>query len=197
MMSTSRNRAAPRAFSGTVAAGGFAAGPIFADAPEPARTPAPGEADAVRERVRLDAAIAEATLALSDLLDRLEDDEAAEGMVEFQVAMLDDEALVEPAYRAIEEGLEAAAAWRQAMGLALADYETAEDPYFRARASDLADMRERVLRGLEGGGSSRIPAGAIFVGRDLPPSRFLETDWRPPRAPASTAPPCSTARRAP
>jgi len=182
MMSTHRNRAAPRAFSGTVAAGGFAAGPIFADAANAAEAaraqePAAGGADAGRERARLDAAIAEATLALSDLLDRL-DDEAAAGMVEFQVAMLEDEALVEPAYRAIEDGLDAAAAWRRAMDLALADYESAEDPYFRARASDLADMRDRVCRGLEGAGAGAIPTGAIYVGRDLPPSRFLETDWQ-------------------
>ena len=50
---------------------------------------------------------------MSDLLDRLEDDEAAAGMVEFQIAMLEDEALSEPAYQAIEDGLDATAAWRQ------------------------------------------------------------------------------------
>ncbi|MDX1575740.1 MAG: phosphoenolpyruvate--protein phosphotransferase, partial [Kiloniellales bacterium] len=146
--------------------------------PEADLSPGPTDTDPSRERVRLDAAIAEASLALTDLLDGLGNDEEAAGMVEFQLAMLEDDALVDPAYRAIETGSDAVSAWRQAMDQALADYETADDSYFRARASDLADMRDRVGRGLEGLDPGKIPEGVVFVGRDLPPSRFLETDWQ-------------------
>ena len=60
----------------------------------------------------------------------------------------------------------------------IADYETAEDEHFRARASDLRDIRDRVLGALSGAAAdSRLPPGAILVGEDLTPSRFLATDW--------------------
>ena len=41
----------------------------------------------------------------------------------------------------------------------IADYEAAEDDYFRARASDLADLRDRVLAALAGDSDAAIAAG--------------------------------------
>jgi phosphoenolpyruvate-protein kinase (PTS system EI component) len=38
------------------------------------------------------------------------------------------------------------AAWRDAMEALIREYHEAEELYFRARASDLRDMRDRVLR---------------------------------------------------
>jgi phosphoenolpyruvate-protein phosphotransferase (PTS system enzyme I) len=180
MMSAKPDNRTARVLSGSAAAGGFAAGPIYHEGarPQGAWSPVGGQGDSGRERVRLDAAIAEATLALSELLNRLGGDTEAAGIVEFQVAMLEDEALTGAAYRAIEDGQDAVSAWLAAMDRALGDYETAEDPYFRARAADLADIRDRVSRGLEDGSAGKIPEGAIFVGEDLPPSRFLEVDWQ-------------------
>lgn len=180
MMSAKRASGASRVVAGLTAAGGYADGPIHRDgAPATGATPpAPGPGDPARERARLETAIAAAGAALCALLARLGADEEAAGIVEFQVAMLEDEALSAPAYRAIEAGAEAAAAWRAAMDRALADYETAEDSYFRARAADLADLRERVCRALAGADTGSIPPGAVFLGEDLPPSRFLETDWQ-------------------
>jgi phosphotransferase system enzyme I (PtsI) len=53
-------------------------------------------------------------------------------------------------------------------------YEAAEDEYFRARAADLRDLRDRVLRALAGGETeAALPPGAILLDADLPPSRFL------------------------
>jgi phosphotransferase system enzyme I (PtsI) len=60
----------------------------------------------------------------------------------------------------------------------LAQFIDADDPYFRARSADLEDMRERVLRCIDGAAQRQIPPGAIVVARDLVPSRFLETDWQ-------------------
>jgi len=179
MPPTTSNRVGSRTWPGTVAAGGFAAGRIYAEADRPgsATAPAHSKTNPSRERASLDSAISQASVALTKLLERFDDEEAS-GIVEFQLAMLGDDALVEPAYQAIENGTDASLAWSKAMEQAMAEYETADDPYFRARASDLADMRDRVLRGLEGIGAGEIPAGAIFVGQDLPPSRFLETDWQ-------------------
>ena len=74
----------------------------------------------------------------------------------------------------------AAAAWRHCARRARSpDYEAAEDDYFRARASDLRDLQERVLAAL-GGARRRAPTcppGAIVLDRDLTPSRFLALDW--------------------
>jgi phosphotransferase system enzyme I (PtsI) len=54
----------------------------------------------------------------------------------------------------------------------------ASDAYFRGRAADLRDLRDRVLRQLTGEVEEVLPAGAIIAAEDIPPSRFLSTDWR-------------------
>jgi phosphotransferase system enzyme I (PtsI) len=59
----------------------------------------------------------------------------------------------------------------------IGEYESSEDAYFRGRASDIRDIRDRVLRHLAGATAQRLPAGAIVVADDLTPSRFLEADW--------------------
>jgi phosphotransferase system enzyme I (PtsI) len=61
----------------------------------------------------------------------------------------------------------------------IADYNSASDEYLQARSSDLADLRDRVLRILRGGQrpAPKIPGGAVICADDLPPSRFLEIDW--------------------
>ncbi len=52
------------------------------------------------------------------------------------------------------------------------------DEHFRARASDLRDIRDRVLGALSSVASEQsLPAGAIVLAEDLTPSRFLATDW--------------------
>ena len=70
------------------------------------------------------------------------------------------------------------AAWSAAIDPEIASYDQAEDPYFRARASDLRDLRDRVLRHLAGEADQTLPAGVIVAADDIPPSMFLATDWR-------------------
>ncbi len=67
----------------------------------------------------------------------------------------------------------------------IADYEAADDEYFRARASDLRDLRDRVLGASPDrrGGAPRAP-GAILAGEDIAPSR-LSRDGLERRAAAS------------
>jgi phosphotransferase system enzyme I (PtsI) len=99
-------------------------------------------------------------------------------IMEFQVALLDDDALSEEARAAIARGTAADAAWSDAMAVEIAAYDSAEDEYFRARAADLADIRDRVLRRLSGAPPMPVVApGAVIVARDLPPSVFLAIDW--------------------
>ena len=108
-------------------------------------------------------------------------DEAGAEILEFQLALIEDPELTEPAHEAINSGLSAAQAWTQALDDQIAGYEAAEDDYFRARALDLADLRDRVLRSLAGETDSGPATGdtpdPIYLGKDLTPSRFLELDW--------------------
>jgi phosphoenolpyruvate-protein phosphotransferase (PTS system enzyme I) len=100
-------------------------------------------------------------------------------ILEFQVALLEDDDLLDPIFAAIVEGAPAHTAWSSALDAQIADYDAAADEYLQARSSDLADLRDRVLRILRGaeGEAPRIPGGAVVCADDLPPSQFLEIDW--------------------
>ena len=105
-------------------------------------------------------------------------DEDARDILEFQIAMLGDDALSEAAFAVIADGGDAAGAWQAALDTQVDDYANAEDEYFRARSADLADLRDRVLRILSGARQQSVPAGTVLVALDLPPSRFLGIDWQ-------------------
>ena len=100
-------------------------------------------------------------------------------ILEFQVALLEDDDFLDPIFAAIVEGAPAHTAWSSALEGQIADYNAAADEYLQARSSDLADLRDRVLRTLRGGEGEapKIPGGAVVCADDLPPSQFLEIDW--------------------
>ena len=159
---------------GKPASTGYAVGPVEVLSHAIAAVRLAGDRKA--EANALSSAIAVAIEELSRLAARAEGGGA--DIVAFQIAMLEDETLAEPAFADIETGLGADHAWRSALDRQIADYESAADPYFRARASDLSDIRDRVLATLNGAQiEMRAPEGAILVAEDLTPSRFLSTDW--------------------
>lgn len=120
-------------------------------------------------------AITAAAEDLTALMARI--DEQAQDIVGFQIAMLEDDALTAPALMAIDAGAAASEAWSAVMDGEIAGYELAEDEYFRARAADLRDIRDRVLRHLTGGTVPQDRRGAVLAGDDVAPTDFLETDW--------------------
>ncbi|TIW63560.1 MAG: phosphoenolpyruvate--protein phosphotransferase, partial [Mesorhizobium sp.] len=65
-------------------------------------------------------------------------------------------------------------AWRAALDAEIAGYDASDQDYFRARAADLRDIRDQVLRALSEDGEPTAPLGAIFHGEDVAPTRFLE-----------------------
>jgi phosphotransferase system enzyme I (PtsI) len=162
-------------FKGKSASGGFAHGPLVRLGEMRRGSRKPG-ANVDEERA-LRAALA-ATGGQIAALASAAGDEAAK-ILELQLALLDDESLLEPIFAAIAAGAAADAAWSQAFADQIADYRAAPDEYQRARAADLADLRDRVLSALNGeaGAPSDVPAGAVVCAEDLPPSRFLEIDW--------------------
>src|SRR6516162_8554622 len=114
---------------------------------------------------------------LAELADKVPDDDA-EAILAFQIALLEDENLVAPAVAMIADGEAAYRAWCAAIDPEIATYEQADAPYFRARATDLRDLRDRVLRRLSGEADQAVPGGVIVAAEDMPPSAFLATDWR-------------------
>ena len=160
--------------TGRVASSGFAAGPLALLLNSNSRNRSVGNPAA--ESRALHRAIAAALSELSDLAANAEGDGAQ--ILTFQIAMLEDDTLAEPAFTMIAAGASAHEGWRKALDDEIAGYEEADDEHFKARASDLKDISDRVLAGLFGATAEPgPPAGAIIVGEDMTPSRFLATDW--------------------
>jgi phosphotransferase system enzyme I (PtsI) len=102
--------------------------------------------------------------------------EAAD-MLEFQLAMLADDALSGPAFEAIKARVTADKAWADALAEQIEGYDATDDEYFRARAADLKDIRQQVLDALTSARDRTAPPGAILFGEDIAPTFFLATDW--------------------
>ncbi len=136
------------------------------------RAPASGPNDPRHLRSAIDAACAELTAVMQRGCDP-----DAKALLAFQVAMLQDPVVTEPAFTAIAARVPPEQAWLDAIELQIRQYESADDLYIRARASDLRDMRDRVSRILTGATITTVPAGSIVLATDLPPSRFLEMSW--------------------
>ena len=163
----------PLELKGISASPGYARGPVF-DLDRPiASARDVGTPD--DEKAALTEALAVASAQLAGLIGEAEG-EAAE-MLEFQLAMIEDEALTGPAFAGVVGGAPADEAWSAALDAEIAGYEASEEDYFRARSADLRDIRDRVLRVLASDGDAEVPAGAILYGEDIGPTRFLETDW--------------------
>ncbi|MBI4921907.1 MAG: phosphoenolpyruvate--protein phosphotransferase [Devosia nanyangense] len=159
--------------TGTVASIGYASGPLFIVGRETTAYRPSGDHITESERLfdAMDAAAQQVeTLASSS------DGDAAE-ILEFQAAMLRDASLSESAIESIVGGIDAATSWSDAMRGQIADYEGADNAYFRARSADLQDIHDRVLRLLTGEQERQWPPGAVLHARDLTPTEFLSMDW--------------------
>ena len=166
------HRAAHR-IEGRSAAPGVALGPL-------ARLAAPKHdarqhRSTAEEHQSLVDALAASQVALAVLAREVGDADGEAAILSFQIALLEDDNLAAPAFALIAGGEAASRAWHAAIDPEIASYEAAEDPYFRARASDL---RDRVLRQLAGETDQALPSGVIVAADDMPPSMFLATDWR-------------------
>jgi phosphoenolpyruvate-protein phosphotransferase (PTS system enzyme I) len=160
--------------TGRAASPGLAIGPVTVLTAAVARRTETG--DPAREAAALKAAIEGATAEITELIATVQGEVA--DILQFQVAMLEDDALTEGAYDAISAGVPADHAWRSALDAEITGYRTAEDEYFRARAADLVDIRDRVLAHLSGVATvTKITGGSIVACDDISPSIFLAADW--------------------
>ena len=160
--------------TGRAASPGLAIGPVTMLTAAVARRTASG--DPAQETAALQAAIEGATAEIVEQIKTIQGEVA--DILEFQVAMLEDDALADAAYEAISAGVAADHAWRSALDAEIAGYRAAEDEYFRARAADIVDIRDRVLAHLSGVDTvARITGGSIVAADDITPSAFLAADW--------------------
>jgi len=170
-----RSDAGSRVFEGIPVSGGVVLGPLHL-----LRGPGSGTRKAgtpEQEAAALRQALGEAGEALEALI--AAEDSLAGDILEFQLALLEDEDIIAPVLQAIAGGSAADVAWTAKLDAEIADYRSGGDDVLAARAEDLSDLKARVLHHLTGG-SGRMtdaPAGAILVAEDLTPSIFLDIDW--------------------
>jgi multiphosphoryl transfer protein len=92
---------------------------------------------------------------------------------------LEDDALLEPARRAIfEQGRNAAQAWHGAAETVAAEYRSLDDEYLGARAEDLAGVARQVVAELVGGdaAAAAVVEPGIVVAADLTPADTAALD---------------------
>jgi multiphosphoryl transfer protein len=166
---------------GLPVAPGIAIGPaqrLRTPDPEVSGAPAGDPADEWRalERAR-DAARADVRAARDAVASGAGEAEAA--IFDAHVLLLDDDALLGPARRAIEaDGRNASQAWAAAVQGAAAAYEGAGDDYLRERAADVHDVGRRVLGHLAGtgGGGATLAEAGVLVAEDLTPGQTAALD---------------------
>ncbi|OUS03019.1 phosphoenolpyruvate--protein phosphotransferase [Gammaproteobacteria bacterium 42_54_T18] len=101
-----------------------------------------------------------------------------QGLFEVYERMLDDNALAGEIRAKVSEGNWAQGALRGVVQTHIRAFEAMDDPYLRARASDVKDLGLRVLSFLQEAKSSgnKIPPNAIVVGEDITPTVFVDMD---------------------
>ena len=127
------------------------------------------------EAADLQNAIAKA-IAETTALMAASDTDAAD-ILGFQLALLEDDALVAPCWHAIANHASAHGAWAATLDAHIRDYQASDDAYFQARSADLEDLRDHVLRLMTGEVAQQLPTGHVLVGEEISPSQFLGHDW--------------------
>jgi multiphosphoryl transfer protein len=131
-----------------------------------------------RERERLDDAIGSARTAIERDRDTVAGraGKADAAIFDAHLALLDDEAMLEPAQEAIGAGASAERAYYDA-ALAVADrYRALEEPLLRERATDVLDVGRRVVGALTGESASGPALSGIVLAGELTPADAAALD---------------------
>src|SRR2546430_3967789 len=132
---------------GRAASPGLAIGPVTMLTAAVARRTASD--DPAQEAAALRAAIEGARAELAEQIKTIQGEVA--DILEFQVAMLEDDALADAAYEVIAAGVAAGHAPRAAPGAEIESHRTPEEEEFPAPAAEIVDHRDRALAPLRGG----------------------------------------------
>ncbi len=133
------------------------------------------------ERVRLYDAIADVKRSLARLQQTAEQEVGAQAAEIFAIhaMLIEDEDLTERLERSLSQGLSAEAAVQSASDALCAELAALDDPYLRARATDIGDVCSQLIAELSGKNepfqaSTKEPH--ILVARDLTPSQTVGLD---------------------
>jgi phosphoenolpyruvate-protein phosphotransferase/dihydroxyacetone kinase phosphotransfer subunit len=160
------------ALTGVAASAGVAVGPAR-HLHGPAGPPPERAAEAPeRERARLEQAIAAAREAIAadreTVAARAGANEAA--IFDAHLALLDDEAMLDPAHEAIAAGATAERAWHDAAQQVAERYRALEEPLLRERAADVLDVGRRVVGALTGEEQAGPAGPGIVIAGELTPA---------------------------
>jgi phosphocarrier protein FPr len=127
--------------------------------------------DPARERDRLETGIAAARTAIKrdreTVATRAGKAEAA--IFDAHLALLDDEAMLEPAHEAIDAGATAERAWHDAAQRVAERYRGFDQPLLQERAADVLDVGRRVVSALTGqDAAAPVRAGIVIAGELTP-----------------------------
>ena len=93
------------------------------------------------------------------------------------LALLDDEALLEPAAAAVEDGATAEAAWLRAAAGVAETYRGLSEPLLRERATDVEDVGRRVAAAITGEGAQAGPQEeGVVLAAELTPAEAASLD---------------------
>ncbi|NER38414.1 MAG: phosphoenolpyruvate--protein phosphotransferase [Oscillatoria sp. SIO1A7] len=136
---------------------------------------------------QLDLAIQTAERQIQDLTHRSSIPPSSEILDIFQAHLLclEDPALLERVRELIfDRSLDAVCAWKLAIAEIASSYQSLQDSYLQARATDIKDVGLRVLRSLEGVESEtdEMPQAGILIATELAPSEVaqLKPNWEAP-----------------
>lgn len=165
----------PQIYSGIPVSGGIVLGPLWI-------LPEKEKIDRLsgfprEEKAQLAQALAKAAKEIQDLIERAEP--LAGEIMEFQLALLEDEDLLHSVLAQIAAGSPAHESWNQQLDQEIENYQNLEDAYFSERAHDLADLKQRVLNQfLDNCRPATGPQDTILIAHSLPPSALLEINWQ-------------------
>ena len=164
--------------SGVPASAGVAIGPARRLGAPSGPPPDRAADDPERERGRLDEALAAAREAIAHdrqaVAGRAGEAEAA--IFDAHLALLDDEALVDPAQEAIAGGATAERAWHDAAEQVAELYRGLDEPLLRERAADVLDVGRRVVAAVTGEEAAGPTEPGIVLAGELTPAEAAQLD---------------------
>lgn len=171
-----------RRLKGIPASAGMASGPAHVYMQQEVKVERRKTEDPTAEWDRLLSALEIARAQLAEIQAKALAETSAEeaAIFEAHAMFLDDPALLETVQASIaEQHINAEAAWMEGIESFAAEMAAMQDEYLRARAADIRDVGQRVLRVLTGkaeGDLGALTAPAIVVARDLTPSDTVRLD---------------------
>lgn len=171
-----------QAIKGIPASPGIAIGPVYRLLQHELKVERTRIEDIPNELERLDDALQEAKVQIGILQQKAESEASAQeaAIFEAHAMFLDDPAIIDVTRGLIEtEGVNAESALIEAIEKMAVQLEAMQDEYFSARAADVRDVGNRVVRillGIEETDLSTLQKPSIILARDLTPSDTVRLD---------------------